>query len=333
MNANRWTDSYWTYHDRPKAAAEVGTWSERELACEGAAIVMQGPILARDDFTIETLKLYKRDYPSAHLIYSSWKDTEPAAVAALEALGVELVLSDKPAVPGLYNINMQLVSSANGVRRAVERGAEWVLKTRSDQRFYAAGFLSHLIGLAKTFPVVSGFRQRHRIIGAAHGTLKYAPYHATDQTVFGHAEDMQRYWGAPLREEPPPAHWPPTIAEIHPGIPVGELCRHGAAESYLASQFLLAVGRELKWTLEDSWAAFRDHFGFVDYSANDFYWGKVQVNTLREIVAEYAWVSNRQELGFRDWMLLYSGQLPCEAARRYEHALSTRFIAPVSSAG
>ncbi|MDH3201725.1 MAG: WavE lipopolysaccharide synthesis family protein [Myxococcales bacterium] len=333
VRLNQQSDEYTTYRGRPKAAAAVGTWTEREVQADNAAVVMQGPPYEPDNFTLETLKLYARHMPNAHLILSTWRDTSPAILDPIRQLGADVVLNDKPDKPGLFNINMQLASAKTGVQRAVELGAEWVLKTRTDQRLYQESFMSMLISMAKTFPVASGYEQRFRIFGVGQGSLKYAPYHVTDQTVFGHAEDMLKYWDVPPKLEDPPVHWPKNLREVYHQVPVGELCRSGAAESRLASGFLERVGRPLSWTLVDHWKALRDHFCFVDHGMVDLYWVKAQTYTFgKEHARDLEEITNRKEIGFGEWMLLYSGQLPPEAATRYEGVLQQPFVERVANA-
>ncbi|MCC5968928.1 MAG: hypothetical protein JJU15_03175 [Pararhodobacter sp.] len=271
-----------------------------------------------DDFTLETLRLYVRSMHDSQLILSTWDDTDPAFLTAVRDLGVTLVLSRKPEFAGTFNINMQLVSAAAGVERAVQDGAEWVLKTRTDQRLHAPNVLPFLVAMAQGFPVGGNTAQHHRIVGVGHGSLKYAPYHVTDQSVFGHAEDMLAYWTPPLFTDHAPAHWPADLLSIFAKTPIGELCRTASPECYIASQFLKRMGREQDWTLADSWAAFRDHFLFVDYAATDFYWVKTQLGTQRETTLSYDAVSNRHEMGFLDWMLLYSGQVQPKDAAPFE---------------
>ena len=322
---NATSDSFTTLHRRPKRAAQVGTWPDPGLTPPRVAVVMQGPPFAQHDFTLETLRLYARNMPGCQLILSTWNDTDAQFLAAVRDIGVTVVLSAKPEFPGLFNINMQLVSAGAGVRRAIEDGAEWVLKTRTDQRLYEPDVLTFLVALVQAFPVAGETAQRHRIVGVGHGSLKYAPYHVTDQTVFGHADDMLAYWTPPLRMDRAPDHWPADIRSIFKQTPIGELCRLGAAESYIASQFLMRMGRGLDWTLRDSWAAYRDHFIFADYSATDFFWVKVQSKTQRETTLVYDAVSNRHEMGFRDWLLLHSGQLQPQDAAERETVLDQRF--------
>jgi type IV secretory pathway VirD2 relaxase len=98
------------------------------------------------------------------------------------------------------------------------------------------------------------------------------------------------------------------------------------AESYLASHFLMRMGRKLDWTIEDSWRAYRDHFCVTDYGTTDFYWVKSQTYTRREMNKTYDHVTNRQELSFLEWILLHSGQLPTQSAQHYESALDKTFM-------
>lgn len=327
--ATRSGEHFVTYNERPKLGARIGTWSEPAIHVAPSAIVMQGPIATDDDFTVETLRLYRRNMPSCLLILSTWQDTPESQLAPIRDLGVDVVLSPRPANPGPFNVNMQLVSASNGVRHAVDRGAEWVMKTRTDQRLYDPNALGFLQTLAKAFPVATGFDQRYRIIGVGHGSLKFAPYHMTDQTVFGHAQDMLTYWTPPLREGKLPEHWPADQGRIFSEVPIGEMCRHAAAETYLTSNFLERVGRRLDWTLADSWTAYRDHFAIADSISTDFYWVKGQTYSLRETLTAYDMVSNRRDLTFSEWFMLYSGQLPAEAANNYAHVLNDRFNMPV----
>lgn len=326
---NKSSDHYTTYRQRPKFAASVGTLGDRLLDVEPMAIVMQGPLPVPDNFTYETFAIYRRHMPDVQLILSTWADTPEEHLGPLRALGVELVLCEKPQNAGLFNINMQLASAGAGIQKAVESGAKWVLKTRVDQRLYNPNVMAELAMMAKAFPATGGFDQKYRIFGIGYGSLKYAPYHVTDQTVFGHADDMLRYWTPPLRDDKAPAHFPATAHDIYNQVPIGEESRLAAPESYIASHFLTAIGRDLDWTIQDTWAAYRDCFCFVDYQSTDFFWQKTQTWTRLELLHRYDVVWTRHEMTFAHWMLLYSGALAPESAARYEKALDQLFMSAI----
>jgi hypothetical protein len=317
-----------TFHARPKRAAEFRVQPDLAAESEQVAVVLQGPIATEDDFTLETLRIYRQHLPAANLVLSTWSDTPAAALEPLRSLGVDVVLCGKPAVAGLFNVNLQLTSAAQGVLRARDAGAQWILKSRTDQRLCAPNAVAFLKALALTFPCAPGSKQRHRVIGVGQGTLKYALYHLTDQTVFGHVDDMVRYWTPSPRFEAPPPHWPQGLQEILATVPMGELNRLASAESFFASRFLEGIGRPLSWTLEDSWSAFRDCFCVADFGATDFYWVKGQQYTWRELYVEYDELTNRRELGFSDWLLLYSGKLRPADAARHEDLVSSKVSWP-----
>ncbi len=312
---NTGSSDYYTFNARPKFASDVGLWSDAELAVNGFAIVMQGPVYEKYDFSLETLRIYRRLMPSATLIVSTWEDTPESQLAPIRREGVEIVLSSAPLYPGILNINMQLESARAGIRHAISAGASWVVKTRTDQRMFAPNLPAYLVALAKAFPVKGTWPQRYRIFGLGMGTLKYGLYHLTDQTVFGCADDMLRYWSPPYREDQPRADWPTDPEERFVSVPVVEHYRLIAPESYFASQYLTSIGRSLEWTISDSWAAFRDHFGVVDFSSTDFYWIKNQLFSLREDDRRYFSIDNRLTLDFKEWLLLYSGALSPDAAK------------------
>jgi hypothetical protein len=70
---------YMTSRARPKTAAAIGLSAAASpdysmatmLRYEPCAIVMQGPEMAEDNFTVETLKLYAAHMPDCRLIFST----------------------------------------------------------------------------------------------------------------------------------------------------------------------------------------------------------------------------------------------------------------------
>ncbi|AOL22393.1 WavE lipopolysaccharide synthesis [Erythrobacter litoralis] len=322
---------FMTSRARPKASVELGLGADSSpryslqpaVRPEKAAIVLQGPIWSAENFSLETVRIYRRHMPDCRLVLSTWKDAPQTDLDRIAKEGVDIVLNDKPATPGPYNVNMQIVSSSGGMRRAAELGVEWVIKSRTDQRLYQPTIMSSLISLAQLFPPLgaAATTQKYRVFGMAGGTFKFAPYHLSDQTVFGHIDDMLSYWSPPLRESPLPEDFPTDPLRLFLEVPIGKFCRYAAAETYFASQFLLRQGRSLEWTISDSWAALRDHFGVVDQMSSDIYWVKGQHYTMRDVMGSYAALSNIGELGFLEWVQLVAGALSPETAGAYERVL------------
>jgi hypothetical protein len=132
---------------------------------------------------------------------------------------------------------------------------------------------------------------------------------------------MLAYWSPPLRENALPESFPTDRFRLFSEVPIGKLCRYAAPESYFASQFLLRQGRSLDWTVADSWAALRDHFGVVDQLSSDLYWVKGQYYSMRDVMGSYAALSNTGELGFLEWVQLVAGAFSPDAAGAYESVL------------
>lgn len=328
---------YTTLRQRPKKPGQMRAVLEAELDRPTAAIAMQGPIWEHDDFTLETLRMYRRRMPRNPIVLCTWADTDEQLLRPIRDLGVEVILAEKPEYPGWCNINMQITGARAAVVRASEMGAEWVMKTRTDQRLYKEGFFSMMIALLEQFPVADGFDQHRRILGVGQGSLKYVPYHMTDQTLFGAMKDMLAFWDIPNKLEPAPEGWPQTNAEAFVQLSVRELMREAAPESRLCSGFLKRAGRKLDWTIVDHWMAVRDQLCFVDTSMVDFFWVKSQTSSRFEgmmgVSIDYGPTTNRKEIGFGEWMQLYTGALPVEAGARFEPTLDRKFLEEVPVSG
>jgi hypothetical protein len=260
-----------TQHERPKFAEQVGIRPDPLVTPPRVGIVIQGPPFTPDDFTIETVRLYRQRYPDCPVIASTWADTPPAQLKQLAEAGAAVVTCDKPADPGYWNVNLQLTSALAGVKAAAERGVQYVLKTRSDQRIYAPNALEFLANLLRAFPPVPGAGHRGRVVGIGSSTTKYNLYQLSDQTVFGYTADMLIYWSAPCQPRSALTFGAVGVPGIHPD-------RYLSPETYLATQFLARTGRPLAWTLADSWRAFADHFCAVDPPLIDLYWAKAGVH-------------------------------------------------------
>jgi hypothetical protein len=301
-----------THHRRPKRASDVRTSSDASLDAR-VGIVLQGPIVVADDFTVETVRIYRRLFPDADVIVSTWDTEATDVIRRLEQTGVTLIKSTPPVNPGPANINYQLTSSSAGVRAAHRRGCEYVLKTRTDQRMYAPSALAFLLAACRRFPVTTPYSQRARLVGCSLNTFKYRMYDVSDMLLFGDTEDMMRYWNAPLDSRGPDS--------VPAGDSLRDFSRWNVCEVYLVTQFLERIGRPLAWTLEDSYRVFAEHFCIVDRESIDLFWIKYGRRAEYRGMRYDGEFTNRV-LTFRDWLLLYSQSI---SATDHEHALDLAF--------
>jgi hypothetical protein len=298
FNAWRNRDKFFiTSHLRPKFAARVNVWPDELKQTPKCAIIIQGPLLRENNFTLETIRLYKKIFPGSDIIISTWDTEEKSYVKKIKAENIEVILNAEPEIPGPSHINYQLKSSSAGVKRAKELNAEYVLKTRTDQRIYGVNVLDYFCNLLKTFPPKAGYKQKERIIGVSMNTFKYRLYDLSDMVVFGKLEDMELFWSA----APDKRTYRPD-----PELTQGEFSRLRICEMYLTSEFLKNIGRELKWTLEDSWQAMADHFIVVDQVSLDLYWHKYKKHKEFRYL-KYGAILNNREMSFLEWFNLYKG--------------------------
>jgi len=293
--------SFITYHRRPQRAANVSIPVDRIKSTERLAVVVQGPVVRDHDFTLETLLLYSRTFPGATIIFSTWNDISPSVCSQIEGMGINVLKNDRPDYSGFLNINMQIVSSMNGVNRARDMGAEYVLKTRSDQRIYAANVGDFLHGVTEAFPLrLEGYIQKKRIVGVSLDSFKHRMYGLSDMLVYGHVDDMVLFWNTPLDSRRITAE-----QDREAGSSLRRFAHHRVSEVYLTTNYLQAIGRKLEWNLRDSWACFADHFCVIDKEQLDLLWPKYDR-------LEHMWLKYGegdvalQEMNFREWLLIYS---------------------------
>lgn len=302
-----------TYHKRPQYSDDVNSLSYPWSKETKMAIIIQGPIIKENDFTIETIKIYEKHFPDDLIILSTWNDEDRDYLKKCPTGNVKIIYNKRPDNPGISNVNYQIASSFAGVTLAKENNYQYVLKTRTDQRLYAPNIKEFFFNILQVFPLNLGYNQKCRIIGVSLNTFKYRPYGLSDMTLFGHIDDMLMYWSVD--------HDPRIPRQINAPI-MKEFMDERICEIYLFTKFLERIGREVKWTLADSWNAFTNHTCIVDKESLDLYWPKYQ--KYREFrYLGYSGVTTRDELSFRDWLSLYTRMNRIEPV--FEEIIDKRF--------
>lgn len=274
MSLNRTSrQHFYTYHERPKSAAAVhldGVQHEA-LHLPPTAVVIQGPLLDSDNFTLETVRLYRRLMPQARIVVSTWRRSPLAAIEQLRSEGADVVLSDPPNVSGGHNINLQMVSTAAGIHHARKAGCEYVIKTRTDQRFHAHAVLPYLFALLDEYPSIDPTRQRHRIIELSLSICRYRPYSMCDMFQFGHVDDLLTMWDLPLD---PRTHSAAEYARQQ--ITPRRFAEDKTGEVYVHRGYLEAIGEPTKVDLPSYYRHMADYFIVIDKEALDLFWNKYE---------------------------------------------------------
>lgn len=179
----------------PKRAKQISDYHGISNNFSDCAIIIQGPIITEDDFTLETIKLYISYYPQAKIIVSTWENCDEKFEREIGGLDIELVKNKYPTINGVGNINYQLVSSLNGIRVAEKMNVDYVWKTRSDQRYYHPFALEYLRIKAKNSP------EKIICLGGVRNSFSNRCFQLSDFMVFGAIKKVKIYCSCTLDDE------------------------------------------------------------------------------------------------------------------------------------
>jgi hypothetical protein len=216
------------------------------------SVVVQGPIArgaGREAVTSEVMASIRQHLPQAQLILSTWRGENVSGLAP-----DELVFTDDPgavvANPDFptrsNNVNRQLVSTSNGLKRASRK---YALKLRSDTPLAHAGFLGIDRTAARRHPRWRLLREPILLPKdlSLHPAVVPSLYHAHDCVQFGLTEDLRDLWDSPLAPEPETSHAfaggarPPLVYNNVEGP-----CVRVSAEQYYITAFLQRRGLEAR---------------------------------------------------------------------------------------
>lgn len=267
---------------------------------EPIGLVIQGPLLLQDDFTVESVRYYSRVKPQVIVIVSTWEGEDAAALERIKALGAEIVLNKKPACPGRSNVNYQIASTRGGIERVIQLGCKFVAKTRADQRLYNLSSFLSLPSLCNYFPVKNLPNQKYRIIGSSKITSKYTPYFFGDLFMFGFVDDMMVFWDADFD------------IELH-----RKLVDHGnltndlqvaiesSPEHYLIWQYVHKINPNCDFSLTSWWKTLSENLCIIDWATLDIYWPKYNHFQERNDL-QYDYHLIPHSIKMVDWICLYN---------------------------
>jgi len=265
------SNGHFSFHMRPASTSQVEVAPRFVPPLEtSVGILIQGPVLKEGNFTVETVRLYRRIFPGSPIVVSTWDDTSPKILAQIESLGVKTVVSSRPAATGWGNVRLQMISTNVGIRALLNEGCSFVAKTRTDWRMYRSTSLSRLLDLINYFPLSQHRGQNKRIIAANIFTHKHRVYGLTDIFQFGEINDLLQYWDIESTTfKVGSTSFNLDSPLIVDGTPV-------VAEIFLCARYLSRLGIDLTFELRQWWDCLRDQFLVVDNSMLDAIWHKYE---------------------------------------------------------
>lgn len=289
-----------TYTGKPKYSDQYNIRSEFNSSFERFSIVIQGPVMQENNFTLETIRIYKKNFPGALIVVSTWAGERD--LDKLKAEGCIVIENEKPSTGGPQNINYQIKSTYAGIMVSEKNRIQYILKTRTDQRIYNNNVLNFFYNLTLIFPLKTNtIKLNSRLIIPSFGTLKYRLYGPSDMLMFGHISDMKLYWNLHHDDRIIPAEKKERT--------ISEIAQLRLSEIYLCTEFLKQIGYNINWKLEDSWKVFAEYFCLADQSSIELYWPKYE----KHIENKYHFFNQNHSLeqfSFSEWLQLYNGQFP-----------------------
>jgi hypothetical protein len=287
-----------TFHNRPIYAKNNEMTPDTRDEVMDVAIVMQGRMVSEYGFTLETVRLYRKNFPKIKIIISTWNDKELQSIQKLKDENIFIILNKELENKGISNVNYQILSTTEGIKKAKELGAKYVLKTRTDQRIYNSQSFKYFDALLQTFPLKNENIQKERLIAISLNTFKYRPYSISDMTMYGTIDDMQLYWCIPHSE---------GGSVLPAGHSIIDWVKARQAEIYFTARFIESLGGVPSFSIAHSWRFYKEHFCIIDREAIDLYWHKYE--TYKEYrKLRYDGVYNDAEMNFNEWLMLYTNQ-------------------------
>lgn len=304
-NMDSGVEDYVTLHVRPK---ETFRREPRILQDDGndAAILVQGQIVRDGRFTINTLARYRKMFPNAPIVMSTWASEKAEDLEEIEALGVQMVLCDPPPMSGFLNFNLQRETTIQGLKAVSSLGVSQVLKTRSDQRIYDNHALAFLQALLIRFPAGKGEKSRGRVFVLNTTSLSNVPFHVCDMLQFGYVGDVVNFWNAPAHVENMGRGR--FEAELEGRQKLSELIARTPTnpEVWLGRSYAaLLYGSDALGSPKETYLRLiREAIGIIDQSQLDLLWPKYNAY---EVPADYQtpWIMER--LTFEKWLALCAG--------------------------
>ena len=258
---------------------------------ESIAILVQGPVIKRGNFTYKAISYYKRLYPKSRIILSTWISENDEVLSMFRDLGIEIVLSKEVINPGHMNINRQIISTRAGLE--ICNNVEYVLKTRTDVILRSPSFLEFLFAFYKE---QCSLGRRGRIVITSFNTYFFRPYSFNDQLQFGSVVDLNKFWSCPLDER-----IQDNALAMRPVME--EWSKLELSEVWLVRNYLKSLDLNLPMSVEGSLIALRELFIVLDESVLSMYWLRSVLQDLQDR-DRYAELPFGPRVEQSDWMLM-----------------------------
>lgn len=310
-------DNIMNYRLRPKRAVNFSPMCIPTDTRPGQlAIVLQGLPETKDDFSLETVRFYKKIFPGAVIIISTWDSVEDSIIDSFRAEGCDIVINKTFSPCGYGNVNYQICTSFSGICRAKELGAEFVIKCRSDLRIYRLFSFEYLRSLQESLPVLDiGVPIKGRIITLPSGGGQlFNPLYLQDYFYFGYTEDLVKLFDIPYDDRSISSS-AKYLKETYKPCTCAQMCDTNIPEIYIIKSFLSKY-ISVECTVQQMFDLLKALFIVVDFDDLNAYWGKYGVHSLSILDNTYYGSnspdSDHQQICFETFISINNGHIRYE---------------------
>lgn len=310
---------YAAYYIKPKDTVEIPILDGLNQS-HSFAIILQGPVCTKDNMTLNSIRFYKKAYPYATIIVSTWSDESEEEINRLAKQGAIVVKSEKPSNAGVLNINYQLVNSLAGVKKAKELGCKFAVKTRSDQRICKPYIFDSMLSTLQLFPGGDNQKGRVVVLGECGGGM-FIPFHSCDFLYLGYTDDLVCLFSAPLDQRHDAEDWRKIAGSLTRCQNYEKMI---APEIYILKHYCIDVLKiKCEGTVESYWYVVKNYLICYGMKDIDLMWNKYDLLcNLNFYSSAYDGERDSSErlqtmcFDFFNWLNLYMGNIIYD--KRYE---------------
>ncbi len=272
------------------------------------AVVIQGPLRLENNYTFDVIRYYRYMYPDILIILSTWIGEDAYTINEIRKLNVYVVLSEKPLFSGRLNVNLQLVSSLAGAKKAMELGANYICKTRTDQKLTRPYVFEFLVELIKQFPSTSSLQESRIIMLAMNYGNMFFPFFMCDFFYFGKTIDIIKLLSIPLDDRTPFDITLPITKKQYAEKMI-------APEVYIMKSYFDSIGIKYDYTVKDYWECIKNYTICIDRAMLGLEWPKYSEKySIHSYYGDFFLNDSNQALktknfDFVNWFSLYTGRL------------------------
>lgn len=236
-----------------------------------SSIIIQGPILKKNNFTINTINLYIKNCKSS-IILSTWKnELTDKEILDLKKRGVKIIINDPPNFTGPKNINFQLKSTFEALRFSLKNRDKFTIKTRTDCRVYLKDFDKNLLRFYYFFKKKNNALR----LGSTSLTRERRLFGISDILMFGPTKELLNYFPKSYSKEDFK-----TFEKFLKNLKTKDkkflrdsyMC---IPENFLCFNYLKKnINKSIKYDEKNYKRSLKNNFIIIDNSAIDFFWFK-----------------------------------------------------------